>query len=121
LFSRRGLAAFTDDICIPLQYGVDPCVGDTICAGGILYGQRSIPVVLDFRKDIREVAATEAHLLNCANPMAMNTWAAIDYPAEHSNLVNLTAPLCAYPAVTKFVSKGETLVVYRDSQRAWRA
>jgi alpha-galactosidase/6-phospho-beta-glucosidase family protein len=86
-----------------------------------LYGQRSIPVVLDFRKDIREVAATEAHLLTCANPMAMNTWAAIDYPAEHSNLVNLTAPLCAYPAVTKFVSKGETLVVYRDSQRGWRA
>jgi alpha-galactosidase len=74
-----GLAAFADDIRIPLQYGVDQCVGDTICAGGILYGQRSIPVVLDFCKDIREVAATEARFLNYANPMAMNTWAAIDY------------------------------------------
>ncbi len=38
-----GLSAFSDDIRIPLQYGVDQCVGDTICAGGILYGQRSIP------------------------------------------------------------------------------
>jgi alpha-galactosidase len=74
-----GLAAFADDIRIPLQYGVDQCVGDTICAGGILYGQRSIPVVLDFCNDIREVAATEARFLNYANPMAMNTWAAIDY------------------------------------------
>jgi alpha-galactosidase len=74
-----GLAAFADDIRIPLQYGVDQCVGDTICAGGILYGQRSIPVVLDFCKDIREVAATEARFLNYANPMAMNTWAAIDH------------------------------------------
>ena len=29
-----GLEAFADDIRIPLQYGVDQCVGDTICAGG---------------------------------------------------------------------------------------
>ena len=30
-----GLEAFADDIRIPLKYGVDQCVGDTICAGGI--------------------------------------------------------------------------------------
>ncbi|EYD78062.1 Alpha-galactosidase [Rubellimicrobium mesophilum DSM 19309] len=36
-----GLEAFADDIRIPLKYGVDQCVGDTICAGGILYGQRA--------------------------------------------------------------------------------
>ena len=51
-----GLEAYADDIRIPLKYGVDQCVGDTICAGGILYGQRNIPVILDFCKDIREVA-----------------------------------------------------------------
>ncbi len=49
-----GLEAFATDISIPLKYGVDQCVGDTICAGGILYGQRNIPVILDFCKDIRE-------------------------------------------------------------------
>ena len=74
-----GLEAFSDDIRIPLQYGVDQCVGDTICAGGIMYGQRSIAAILDFCRDIREVAEPGARLLNYANPMAMNTWAAIAY------------------------------------------
>ena len=74
-----GLEAYADDIRIPLKYGVDQCVGDTICAGGILYGQRNIPVILDFCKDIREVAEPGARFLNYANPMAMNTWAANEY------------------------------------------
>ena len=74
-----GLEAYADDIRIPLKYGVDQCVGDTICAGGILYGQRNIPVILDFCKDIREVAEPGAKFLNYANPMAMNTWAATEY------------------------------------------
>ncbi len=74
-----GLEAFATDISIPLKYGVDQCVGDTICAGGILYGQRNIPVILDFCKDIREVAAPGALFINYANPMAMNTWAALAY------------------------------------------
>jgi len=74
-----GLEAFASDISIPLKYGVDQCVGDTICAGGILYGQRNIPVILDFCKDIREVAEPGALFLNYANPMAMNTWAALEY------------------------------------------
>lgn len=74
-----GLGAYADDIRIPLKYGVDQCVGDTICAGGILYGQRNIPVILGFCKDIRELAEPGAKFLNYANPMAMNTWAAIEY------------------------------------------
>lgn len=74
-----GLPAFETDINIPLKYGVDQCVGDTLCAGGIMYGQRNIPVILDFCKDIREVAEPGARFLNYANPMAMNTWAANKY------------------------------------------
>ncbi len=74
-----GLDAFQTDIDIPLKYGVDQCVGDTLCAGGIMYGQRNIPQILAFCKDIREVAATDALFLNYANPMAMNTWAALEY------------------------------------------
>ncbi len=73
-----GLEAFESDIGIPLKYGVDQCVGDTICAGGILYAQRGIHALLEFCQDIREVAAPGALLLNYANPMAMMTWAAID-------------------------------------------
>src|SRR3569833_2492713 len=74
-----GLEAFATDVNIPLKYNVDQCVGDTICAGGILYGQRNIPVILDFCKDIREVSEPGALFLNYANPMAMNTWAALEY------------------------------------------
>lgn len=74
-----GLEAFKLDVDIPLKYGVDQCVGDTLCTGGILYGQRNIPQILAFCKDIREVAAPGCMLLNYANPNAMNTWAAIKY------------------------------------------
>ena len=73
-----GVEAYKHDIDIPLTYGVDQCVGDTICAGGLLYGQRNVPVILDFCKDIREVAAPGALFLNYANPMAINTWAALE-------------------------------------------
>jgi alpha-galactosidase len=76
---QGGLEAFQSDIDIPLQYGIDQCVGDTICAGGILYGQRGIAAILDFCKDIREVAKPGALLLNYSNPMAMLTWAANQY------------------------------------------
>ena len=71
-----GLEAFESDISIPLKYGIDQCVGDTICAGGIMYGQRNIPVILDFCKDIKKYANKNALFLNYSNPMAMNTWAA---------------------------------------------
>ena len=74
-----GVEAFQYDIDIPLKYGVDQCVGDTICAGGIMYGQRNIPQILAFCDDIREVANDQALLLNYANPNAMNTWAASLY------------------------------------------
>ncbi len=74
-----GLEAFKLDVDIPLKYGVDQCVGDTLCAGGILYGQRNIPQILAFCKDIREAAAPGCLFLNYANPNAMNTWAALRY------------------------------------------
>jgi alpha-galactosidase len=74
-----GLEAFKLDIDIPLKYGVDQCVGDTLCAGGILYGQRNIPPLLDFCRDIREVAAPDCLFLNYANPNAMNTWTALEH------------------------------------------
>lgn len=73
------LEGFETDVEIPLKYGVDQCVGDTLCAGGIMYGQRGIAAILDFCKDIREVAAPGCMMLNYANPNAMMTWAANKY------------------------------------------
>lgn len=74
-----GLEAFATDVDIPLKYGVDQCVGDTLSAGGIMYGQRGIMEMLNICKDIREVAAKDVTLLNYANPMAMLTWACNKY------------------------------------------
>jgi alpha-galactosidase len=79
MIRQGGLKAFQLDIDIPLKYGVDQCVGDTLSAGGIMYGQRTIPVLLSMCKDIREVARPGALFLNYANPMAMNTWACNTY------------------------------------------
>lgn len=74
-----GLEAFETDINIPLTYGVDQCVGDTLCAGGIMYGQRGIAAMLEFCRDMREVSAPDVLLLNYANPNAMITWACNTY------------------------------------------
>jgi alpha-galactosidase len=77
---RQGrLEAFQLDIDIPLKYGIDQCVGDTICAGGIMYGQRTIIELLEICKDIREFSKPDALFLNYSNPMAMNTWACNQY------------------------------------------
>lgn len=69
-----GLAAFRHDIEIPMKYGVDQCVGDTLGPGGVFYFLRTIPVLLDLAADMRELAPG-ALFLNYANPMAMNCWA----------------------------------------------
>ena len=73
------LEGFATDVEIPLKYGVDQCVGDTLCIGGIMYGQRGVAAMLDFCKDIREVAAPGCIMLNYSNPNAMVTWACNKY------------------------------------------
>ncbi|MBK1879333.1 alpha-glucosidase/alpha-galactosidase [Pelagicoccus mobilis] len=74
-----GLDAFQHDVDIPMKYGVDQCVGDTLCAGGLMYAQRGIPVMLDICQDLLEVGEPGAMIFNYANPMAMMTWAANTY------------------------------------------
>ncbi len=71
-----GIDAFKLDIEIPLRYGIDQCVGDTLCAGGIMYGQRGINMILGLCEDINKYSMKNAILLNYSNPMVMMTWAA---------------------------------------------
>ena len=73
------LEGFETDVEIPLKYGVDQCVGDTLCIGGIMYGQRVVAAMLDFCKDMREVSAPGVLHLNYSNPNAMATWACNTY------------------------------------------
>jgi alpha-galactosidase len=58
--------------------GVNLSRGDTINAGGVFYGARQLPVILDICKDMEELCPN-AWLLNYCNPMAIITWAVNDY------------------------------------------
>ncbi len=64
-----GLDAFEIDYKVPLRYGVDQCIGDTLGPGGIMRGLRTIPVLVDIARDMEELCP-DAVLLNYANPMA---------------------------------------------------
>ncbi|MBO9606583.1 MAG: alpha-galactosidase [Paenibacillaceae bacterium] len=73
-FQVGGVSAFELDYRIPLKYGVDQCIGDTLGPGGIFRALRSIPVVLEVARDMEELCPN-ATLLNYVNPMAMIGWA----------------------------------------------
>ncbi len=74
-----GMEAYAHDIEIPLEYGVDQCVGDTLGPGGLMYAQRGIAATLEFCRDMRELSRPDCLFLNYANPMAMLTWAAVEH------------------------------------------
>ena len=65
-----GVDAFKYDYEIPMKYGVDQCIGDSLGPGGVMRGLRSVPVMAQILKDMEEVAKPGAILLNYTNPMA---------------------------------------------------
>lgn len=67
-----GLEAFELDYLIPLKYGVDQCIGDSLGPGGIFRGLRTIPVLVDIGRDMQQLAKPRAVMLQYANPMAAN-------------------------------------------------
>ena len=58
------------DFEAPKKYGLRQTIGDTLGIGGIMRALRTIPVMDDFAKDMREVCPN-ALFLNYTNPMAM--------------------------------------------------
>ena len=71
-----GLANVRHDYDIPLKYGVDQCIGDTIGPGGIFKALRTGPAWLDICEDVARLAP-DAIVLNYTNPMSILTLAAI--------------------------------------------
>ncbi|MGN6505766.1 MAG: alpha-glucosidase/alpha-galactosidase [Tepidisphaeraceae bacterium] len=71
--SGTACVAFENDI--PLKYGVDQCIGDTVGPGGLFKGLRSVPVFLDILRDMRDLCPG-AIMLNYTNPMSMMVLAA---------------------------------------------
>ena len=62
------LEAFATDVEIRSNTALTRCVGDTLCIGGIMYGQRGVQEMLEFCKDIREVAAPGCILAQLFQP-----------------------------------------------------
>jgi alpha-galactosidase len=58
------------DFEIPKKHGLRQTIADTLGIGGIFRALRTIPVMLDFARDI-EAVCPDAWLLNYTNPMAM--------------------------------------------------
>jgi alpha-galactosidase len=73
-FQIGGLRATELDYEIPMRFGVDQCIGDTLGPGGIFRALRSIPVTMELARDMEELCPG-ALLLNYVNPMAMVCWA----------------------------------------------
>ena len=66
-----GIDAFKLDYEIPMKYGVDQCVADSLGPGGVFRSLRTIPVLADIVRDMEELCP-KALLLNYANPMGAN-------------------------------------------------
>ena len=70
-----GLQNVRPDYDIPMKYGVDQCIGDTIGPGGIFKALRTGPAWLDIVADTKRLAP-DAMILNYTNPMSILTLAA---------------------------------------------
>ena len=71
-----GLANVRHDYDIPLTYGIDQCIGDTIGPGGIFKALRTGPVWLDILHDAERLCP-DALVLNYTNPMSILVLAAL--------------------------------------------
>jgi len=67
-----GIEAFRHDYEIPLRYGVDQCIGDSLGPGGVFRGLRTIPVLEGIAEDMDALAKPHAIMLQYANPMGAN-------------------------------------------------
>lgn len=65
-----GTACVRFDNDIPLRYGIDQCIGDTIGPGGIMKALRTLPVFIDILNDAKKYCP-EAIIMNYTNPMSM--------------------------------------------------
>ncbi|MFW6212113.1 MAG: alpha-galactosidase [Spirochaetota bacterium] len=68
-----GYEAIEAEIDIPMKYGVDQCIGDTLTPGGIMRCIRTLPAMQEMAHDIMKICP-KAYVLNYTNPMSMLIW-----------------------------------------------
>lgn len=71
-----GLANVRYDFDLPMKYGINQCIGDTIGPGGIFKALRTGPAWLDILRDAEQLCP-QAWVLNYTNPMSILTMAAL--------------------------------------------
>ena len=59
------------DLDVPKKYGLKQTIGDTSCVAGVFRGLRVMPWAIELCREIRDVAAPGALVLNYTNPQAM--------------------------------------------------
>lgn len=65
-----GLENVRHDFDIPMKYGVNQCIGDTIGPGGIFKALRTLPAWIDILHDTERLAP-DALVMNYTNPMSL--------------------------------------------------
>ena len=70
MFQIGGNDAYKFDYEIPLKYGVDQCIGDSLGPGGVFRFLRTYSIMSDIDNDIKELCPG-AVVLNYVNPMGM--------------------------------------------------
>lgn len=72
-----GFDAWKKDIDVCLEYGIRHVIGDTIGPAALARSLRTVPVMLDIARDIREYCP-EAWIINVSNPMTTSVKALVD-------------------------------------------
>lgn len=66
---------------IPLKYGIDQCIGDTVGPGGVMKALRTVPVWLEIVEDIKRLCP-DALIMNYTNPMSIMSLATVRSTAQ---------------------------------------
>ncbi len=82
------------DFDVPKKYGLRQTIADTLGIGGIFRALRTIPVLLDFARDMEEVCP-DAWFLNYTNPMAALTGAMLRLTNVKTVGLCHSVPVCA--------------------------
>jgi alpha-galactosidase len=71
-----GLPNVRHDYEIPLKYGVDQCIGDTIGPGGLFKALRTLPAWIEILQDVAHLAPRSL-MMNYTNPMSLTVLAGV--------------------------------------------
>ncbi len=66
----HGLANVRHDYDIPMKYGIDQCIGDTIGPGGLFKALRTLPAWIEILADAKKFCP-RATIFNYTNPMSL--------------------------------------------------